>query len=66
MQVKYGNPFGFSPRGWLTRNHKKLIVIDDRITYIGGINFSEHNAAWHDMMLRIDDVAVGRFFHNGA
>jgi cardiolipin synthase len=37
-----------------------LIVIDDKIAYIGGINFSEHNFAWHDLMLRIkvDDIAT--------
>ena len=64
VQIKYGNPFGFSPRRLLTRNHKKLIVIDDRVTYIGGINFSEHNAAWHDMMLRIEDRDVARFFRD--
>jgi cardiolipin synthase len=62
VRVKYGNPFGLSPRRCVTRNHKKLIVIDDRVAYIGGINFSEHNAAWHDMMLRIEDVDAARFF----
>jgi cardiolipin synthase len=64
VQIKYGNPFGFSPRRFVTRNHKKVIVIDDRVTYIGGINFSEHNAAWHDMMLRIEDDDVARFFRD--
>lgn len=61
VQVKYGNTFGCSPRRFLTRNHKKLIVIDDRVAYLGGINFSEHNAAWHDMMLRIEDADAARF-----
>src|SRR5258708_17859313 len=55
VAVKFTNPYGPSPRRVLSRNHKKLIVIDEAIAYIGGINFSEHNAAWHDMMLRIDD-----------
>lgn len=64
VQIKYGNPFGLSPRRLLTRNHKKLIVIDGRVAYIGGINFSEHNAAWHDMMLRIEDDDVARFFRD--
>ena len=62
VQIKYGNHFGASPRRLLTRNHKKLIVIDNRVAYIGGINFSEHNAAWHDMMLRIEDPAIAEFF----
>jgi cardiolipin synthase len=62
VQTKHCNPFGLSPRRFLGRNHKKLIVVDDRIAYIGGINFSEHNASWHDMMLRIEDAEVARFF----
>lgn len=64
VDIKHGNPFGPTPRKVLTRNHKKLIVIDDRITYIGGINFSEHNASWHDMMLRIEDTGVARFLRD--
>ncbi len=62
VEIKHGNPFGLSPRRCVTRNHKKLIVIDDRVAYIGGINFSEHNASWHDMMLRIEDADVSGFF----
>jgi len=56
VAIKFTNPYGASPRKLLSRNHKKLIVIDSRAAYIGGINFSDHNAAWHDMMFRIDDV----------
>ena len=37
-------------------------MIDGNVAYIGGINFSEHNAAWHDMMLRIEDADVSRLF----
>jgi cardiolipin synthase len=59
--IRFTNPYGFSPRRILSRNHKKLIVLDDQTAYIGGINFSEHNASWHDMMLRIEDETVARF-----
>lgn len=61
VQIRFTNPYGVTPRSLLSRNHKKLIVIDGRVAYIGGINFSEHNAAWHDMMLRIDDAAAIAF-----
>lgn len=61
VQIRFTNPWAVSPRQLLSRNHKKLILVDDRVAYIGGINFSEHNAAWHDMMLRIDDPAVVEF-----
>ena len=61
VTIKFTNPYGPSPRKLLSRNHKKLIVIDSRTAYIGGINFSEHNAAWHDMMFRIDDIHAVAF-----
>jgi cardiolipin synthase A/B len=59
--VKYTNPLGLFCHKILARNHKKLIVIDDRITYIGGINFSDHNFAWHDLMIRLEDQAIAQF-----
>lgn len=61
VKITFTNPYGASPRKLLSRNHKKLIVIDKRVAYLGGINFSDHNAAWHDMMLRIEDQSAVRF-----
>jgi len=61
IEVRFTNPYGLSPRRLLSRNHKKLIVLDDGTAYIGGLNFSEHNAAWHDMMLRIESETVAGF-----
>ena len=61
VRVKYTNPLGLFLHKILARNHKKLIVIDDRITYIGGINFSDHNFEWHDLMIRLDDPTVAQF-----
>jgi cardiolipin synthase len=61
VQIRFTNPFGLSPRRLLSRNHKKLVVLDDGIAYLGGINFSDHNAAWHDMMIRIEDETAGQF-----
>ncbi len=61
VQIQFTNPYGFTPRSILSRNHKKLIIIDERVAYLGGMNFSEHNASWHDMMIRIDDAAAVAF-----
>jgi len=61
VATKFTNPFGFRPRTLLSRNHKKLLVIDERVAYLGGINFSEHNARWHDLMLRLDDADAVSF-----
>ncbi len=59
--VKLTNPSGPFNLLAFARGHKKIIVMDDRVAYIGGINFTEHNFSWHDMMLRIEDAAITRF-----
>jgi cardiolipin synthase len=48
----------------IVRNHKKLIAIDDRIAYLGGINFSDHNFAWHDFMVRIKSPGITAFLRD--
>lgn len=58
--VRVTNPIGRNPARYAVRNHKKLIVADD-VAYIGGINFSDHNFAWHDMMIRIAAPAAADF-----
>lgn len=55
--VRVTNPMNGNWLRYPLRNHKKLIVADD-VAWIGGINFSDHNFAWHDMMLRIEDQGV--------
>ena len=64
VKIRYTNGYGATPRRLLSRNHKKLIVIDDRAAYVGGINFSEHNASWHDMMIRMADTDAVAFLTN--
>ena len=51
--VRVTNPIGRNPLRYALRNHKKLLVIDD-VAWLGGINFSDHNFAWHDMMVRVE------------
>jgi cardiolipin synthase len=58
--VRTTNPLRGNPLRYGLRNHKKLIVADD-VAYIGGMNFSDHNFAWHDMMLRIEGREAASF-----
>ncbi len=60
VALRITNPVGRNPLAYATRNHKKLLVIDGT-AWIGGINFSDHNFAWHDMMLRIEDAKVAQW-----
>lgn len=57
-EVRFCNPLGPSPVNLVRRSHKKLALVDDRVAYLGGINFSEHNFAWHDMMFRIESTEL--------
>ncbi len=57
VAVRFTNPNGPVNAFALARNHKKLFVVDD-VVYLGGVNVSDHNFAWHDVMIRIDDRAV--------
>lgn len=58
--VKVTNPVNPLLTNYPARNHKKLIIADD-VAYIGGINFSDHNFAWRDFMLRLEDKAAADF-----
>lgn len=40
------------------RNHRKITVIDDKITYIGSANLSNHCINWRESILRLEnDIA---------
>lgn len=55
------NPIGAFYHRYPLRNHKKSVVIDDSI-FIGGINFSDHNFAWHDMMICLESSSLSSIF----
>ncbi len=57
VSVQFTQPWGPLLMFGLSRNHKKMYVIDDH-AYVGGINISDHNFAWRDFMVRTDDPEV--------
>lgn len=52
VEVRFTNPNGPANVFNLARNHKKLFIIDEAV-YLGGINISDHNFAWHDFMVGV-------------
>lgn len=60
IEVKFTNPIGFLALKYPLRNHKKMVIIDGKISFLGGINFSDHNFAWHDMMVEVSDKKLGK------
>ena len=61
VSVRRTNPIGFLWHRYPARNHKKFMVVDSTV-WFGGVNFSDHNFAWHDIMFRIDDRRLADFF----
>ncbi len=53
VEVAWTEPVRRVWRDYPFRNHRKIIVADD-VAYIGGINFSDHNFAWPDLMVRME------------
>lgn len=60
VEIKRTAPPGFLGRFMLYRDHKKMIVMDEREAFVGGINISDHNYAWHDLMFQIRGGVVGQ------
>jgi cardiolipin synthase len=61
VRVHWTNPVGVLLLRFVGRNHKKLVLIDDRVVYIGGMNVCDHNFFWHDAMVRLENERVGAF-----
>ncbi|MFV0257686.1 MAG: phospholipase D-like domain-containing protein [Acidimicrobiales bacterium] len=68
VEVRYTHPNGRFRQFSLARNHKKVFLIDDR-AYLGGVNVSDHNFGWHDLMVRIEEprlvASLGADFRAG-
>lgn len=64
IKVKYTNPLGFLFLQYPHRNHKKMVIIDEEISFIGGLNFCEHNFEWHDMMVEMHGTEMARSLTN--
>lgn len=39
---------------WLRRNHRKFLIIDEKIAFLGGVNIKEGTRYWNDLNIRIE------------
>ncbi|MCK4569015.1 MAG: phosphatidylserine/phosphatidylglycerophosphate/cardiolipin synthase family protein [Bacteroidales bacterium] len=44
------------------RNHRKLLLIDDHISYIGSANIAGHSLNWCESVLRLNDTDLNKQF----
>lgn len=50
-----------SANPWRTGDHSKVVVVDRRVAFIGGMNVGhEYRYVWHDMMVSLRGPVVGR------
>lgn len=64
IKIKFTNPIGFFGQKYPLRNHKKMVIVDSEYSYLGGINFSDHNFEWHDMMIELYSADLGESLAN--
>lgn len=52
---------------WLSSDHTKSIIVDDRVAFVGGMNIGrEYRYDWHDMMIALEGPivsAISEEFH---
>jgi cardiolipin synthase len=58
IELRRTAPLGPMARYMLYRDHKKLVIVDGHVAYLGGINVSDHNFAWNDFMVRVEGPVV--------
>jgi cardiolipin synthase len=46
------------------RNHRKLIIIDNTISYIGSSNLTAYSLNWRELNLRINEPTLTKLFKN--
>ncbi|NQT76947.1 MAG: hypothetical protein HQ565_04475 [Bacteroidetes bacterium] len=42
------------------RNHRKILLIDDKISYIGSANLAGHSLNWRESMLRLENPELNK------
>lgn len=68
-EVRFFNPLRFSRFG--VRNHRKLLVCDRQIAFVGGANIADSydgdgvTRGWFDLMTRLDDPALAKVLVRG-
>ncbi|KKR97448.1 MAG: Cardiolipin synthetase [Candidatus Magasanikbacteria bacterium GW2011_GWC2_41_17] len=63
IEVIYFNPVELSffwrkARRWLERNHRKILVIDEKVGFIGGVNVEKQSFSWFDLHARVEGAMV--------
>lgn len=51
---------------WMRRIHRKILIVDEQVVFIGGINIYQESRDWDDLMVRLDGLVVRSFIRSFA
>lgn len=43
---------------WLRRTHRKILIIDEHVAFLGGVNISKRFESWNDLQVRVSGGVV--------
>ncbi|MBI2406396.1 MAG: hypothetical protein HYV25_02330 [Candidatus Harrisonbacteria bacterium] len=52
--------------GWFVRTHRKLLILDGKVGFIGGVNVGGKYRRWHDLQLEVRGNVVRSFVRSFA
>ena len=51
---------------WLRHIHRKILIVDEKIAFIGGVNIGRSFMNWNDLQLRVHGKIVGKILRSFA
>ncbi len=51
---------------WFMRNHRKVLIVDERVGFLGGVNVGEEFRQWLDIHVRVEGVIVRHLLRSFA
>lgn len=70
--LKYNDPWEFhwKLREWLrrvwTRSHRKLLIVDEEVSFVGGVNVENAAIGWDDLQVRLTGKIVRQLVYRFA
>ncbi|TSC89715.1 MAG: phospholipase D [Parcubacteria group bacterium Gr01-1014_3] len=53
-------------RRWFYRTHRKVLIVDDEVAFLGGVNIRGEYANWLDLHMRLDGLLVRQLLKSFA
>jgi cardiolipin synthase len=51
---------------WFRRTHRKILIVDERVAFVGGVNIGQGFARWRDLQMRISGKIVRHILRSFA